>query len=330
MRSTMLKPLLLKPLLVLPLAVFALTGCLRDPDPIALDDRVVTVHAVLEAGSDSVVVTITRTDAAGDRFNRYVGVSDAEVRVLADGNDVWLVEAPDDDCVDLSFGGARPEDAGAGCYRATLPSPIQAGTVHRLEIRLPDGTAITGETRTPEPVAISTPAPARRVTVSCLDPDRCYGAQQSTPPYIAPVATIPASWDAPPSVDRASLMLQPVAVYFNGRIYPGEACNLGYLGGGGGGGTPRDTLDWRIPNIVCGGQDFPELGRARFDSIRAELSVIGWNEHYSRYVDGLTNRGVRIEAASHGIDGAFGVFGAVSRSTRTVTLVRDPPPASAP
>lgn len=319
----------MKPLLVLALAVLGLTGCLRDPDPIQLDDQAVTVHAILEVGADSVVVAISRPPAAGDRFNRYIGVSDAEVRLVADTNVAWLVETSDADCVDQRFGGARPEGPGTGCYRATVPSPIVPGTVHTIEIRLPDGVMITGETRTPQPVTISTPAPERRVTVSCPGDDRCYGQQQSAPPYIAPVATIPAAWDAPPSVARTSLMLRPVAVYFNERVYPGEACNLGYLGGAGGGAT-RDSLDWLIPNIVCGVEAFPELGMARFDSIRAELSVIGWNDSYTRYVDGLQNQAIRIEAGSHGLDGAFGVFGAVSRATRTVLLIREPPPATSP
>lgn len=335
MRRATLNPVRRKPpwptpLLVLLLAVPGIAGCLRDPDPIELDDQAITVHAMLEVGAESVVMAITRPPRQGDRSFQYVAVSDAEVRLAAGQDVVWLVESSDVDCIDQRFGGPGPEGGGAGCYRATLPSPIRPGTVHTLEIRLPDGTVIMGETTTPEPVVIRMPAPDHRITLSCSDRDACYGAQRSTPPYIVPVGTVPTAWDPPPSVDRVSLMLRPVSVYLHERAYPGEACNLGSLGGAGGGGTTRDSIDWLIANITCSNAPVPELGTARFDSIRAELSVIGWNDHYSQYVDGLRSHGIRIEAAAHGIDGAFGVFGAVSRATRTVLLIRDPPPGPLP
>lgn len=214
---------LLLGLLVLSLIV---TGCVRDPDPLELEFGTLTVHALLVAGSDSALVWVTRsTDPRldSDRGPPYEGVRDAEVRVIAGGDTIWLVETPSLPCT-VTRGISAEE--GVGCYRSSLPASVLSGATYGLDIRLPDGIRATGQTVVPAPVTISAPAPDLRVTVTCPDGEYCYGENMDVPPYTRPVATVPLGWDLPPSVAGAHLALRPLAVYRDDVVYPGEACGL--------------------------------------------------------------------------------------------------------
>lgn len=311
--------------LALTLAAAAIGGCFRDPVTIDLDEETPAVHAILETGADSVLVVISRP-APNTPFQwvPYLGVGGAEVRLIAALDTTWLVETPAAPCVGLWYG---DEGSGEGCYRANLATPIVAGATYRLEVRLPDGTRVTGETTTPHPVRLRSPGPGLHVTADCIHESACYGESLPVPPYHRPVATIPLGWTTPPSVSVAEAAIRPVAVYYRGAVYPGEACGLGHFSGGGFTAT-RDTLEWTIPDIGCRGDLYAELHQARFDSIRADISVIAWNDHYSRYIEHSRGRGIRVAAASPGLEGAYGVFGAVAPATRTVILVRDPVPGT--
>ncbi len=300
-----------------------LTGCLRDPVPLELDDDTVTVHSLLVTGSDSALVMVTRAreNPTWDEAP-FVGVSGGEVRLIAGEDTTWLIETPELACIQ-----EWRAPSGIGCYRATLPAPIADGGTYGLEIRLPDGTRVRGETTAPAPVTISAPAPDIHVTAHCHHAEYCYGAQRETPPYQVPVAVIPLAWVPPASVAGASVALRAVAVYLDGVEYPGEACQVGYYGGGYYSSSlyGADDGEFEVPNIGCNGA--PALAPVRFDSIRVQLDVMGWNATYREYLTSGSWQGVRSEAASHGIAGAFGFFGAMSRATRSVVLVRDPPPA---
>lgn len=314
-------------LLILGLGAAVLGGCFRDPDPIDLDDEAPAVHAILEAGADSVIVVVSRpARSTPTRWVPYLGVAGAEVRLIAGEDTTWLEETPAIPCVAIWYG---DEGSGEGCYRATLSGPIEPSAMYRLEVRLADGTLIRGETTTPYPVQLRTPEPGLRLTVDCAHESVCYGQDLREPPYYRPVATIPLGWDTPRSIRMAEASLRPVAVYYDGAVYPGSACVLGHGTISRGGFTAtRDTLDWRIRNLGCRGDLHAELHPARFDSIRAEISVITWNEHYSRYTELSRGQGIRVDAASQGLEGAYGVFGAVAPATRTVMLIRDPPPVT--
>lgn len=318
-------------LLTLALATVPLGACLRDPTPLDLDDSSVSVHALLETGTDSAVVLLGRSAPGSPQSSPFRGVSGAEVRLISVGDTTWLTETRGSACaVQGGFWGIEDEP-GAGCYRATLDSPVRAGEDYELEIRLADGTRILGRTVTPAPVAISAPAPDLRVVVTCNDANSCYGEQLAEPPYFRPVAEVPVGWEAPESVAGTAIVLRPVVVYLDGVEYPGDACTLGFSSRFAFAGDRSYAEDgtWPVPNISCRSEaEGGGLAPARFDSIRAELSVIGWNEHYVRYFESGTGQGVRPEAASQGIEGAYGVFGAFSRATRLVMLVRDadPPP----
>lgn len=317
-------------LLALALATVPLGACLRDPTPLDLDDNAVSVHALLETGADSALVLLGRSAQGSAQSSPFRGVSGAEVRLISAGDTTWLVESRGDACVVQGGFWGIEDEPGVGCYRATLDSPVRAGVDYELEIRLADGTRIVGRTATPAPVAISAPAPDLHVTVTCNDAHSCYGEQLAEPPYFRPVAAVPVGWDEPASVAGAAIVLRPVVVYLDGVEYPGDACTLGSSSRFAFAGDRSWAEDgtWPVPNISCRTGEAGALAPARFDSIRAELSVIGWNEHYLRYLESGRGQGVRPEAASQGVEGAYGVFGGFSRATRRVMLVRDadPPP----
>lgn len=316
--------------LTLAVATISSSACLRDPTPLDLDDSSVSVHALLETGTDSALVLLGRSAAGSPQSSPFRGVSGAEVRLISVGDTTWLTETRGSACVVQGGFWGMEGEPGVGCYRATLDSPVRPGEDYELEISLADGARIVGRTVPPAPVAISAPAPDLHIVVTCNDAHTCYGEQLAEPPYFRPVAAVPVGWEAPVSVAGTEIVLRPVVVYLDGVEYPGDACTLGYSSRFAFAGDRSYAEDgtWPIPNISCPTGEAGALAPARFDSIRAELSVIGWNQHYVRYFESGQGQGVRPEAASQGIEGAYGVFGAFSRATRRVMLVRDadPPP----
>lgn len=303
------------------LALGLLTGCLRDPDPIALDEQALNVHAILEAGADSAVVVVSRPRTSTQpSFTGYQGVNDAEVRLLAGTDTTWLLHDPVRPCVSPSpYGG--PASTAEGCYQADLGAPVQPGSRYRLEVALPDGTHATGETLVPPAVSLRVPDPGGRFTVSCNDTESCRSQRSSWQYTGESVVAIPVAWKQPEAVAGARVTLSSAVVHWNTLELAGDACPLGVLN------APEPDTDSTTVEVVgvhCD-EDSP-FGPVTFDSIRAELSVVGWNEHYARYQEARRSRGIRVDAATQGLDGAYGVFGAVAVTTRSVILVRDPPP----
>lgn len=299
---------------LLVLVSWTAVGCFRDPDPIEIPDDDLAVHAVLETGADSAVVLLNRPGGSSDFFGQVRGVPGAEVRLIRDGDTIGLLEDPSGSC--LAYGGVG--GPGGGCYQARLATPLSPGAPVRLEVGAPDGVRATGRTVPPQPVAVMSPNVDARIGVRCGDPDTCFAESLFGPPYRRPLAEIPVAWDAPPSVVRAEVFLRPVAVFSGGVEYPGDACYLGFAGGDRA--LAGDSTLWQVVNVGCGAVE--DLAPARFDSIRAELTVTGWNEEYARWIDARGGEGIRVDAASPGIEGAFGVFGAVSTARRSILLVR--------
>lgn len=114
-----------------------------------------SVHAVLFAGSDEARVLVTRIRplllpiAPG----RAVPVTGARVTLRGDGRAWTLVTAADtvDRCTSMTLSLA------AGCYIATIPGGIRAEARYTLDIVLPDGDIVTGETTVPGEPHIVTP-----------------------------------------------------------------------------------------------------------------------------------------------------------------------------
>lgn len=295
----------------------SVAGCIRDPDPFTFEMDDVAVHFILEAGSDSVMALVERPGEA---------VEDAEVRLIA-GTDTTALAFSGPACAG-SFG----PNPSPGCHRAELPRPIETGATYGLEVVLADGQRITGSTTVPMPLSVTAPGPGEAVVADCGHTETCYATYLEQPPYYLPVVAFVVRWAE--ATDRARLFgyVRPVRTFLGDRVYgPAEGCTLGYHGffgqqfafGGRDTPTTADSIRILVPNIQCPG----ELAPGRFDSIQAEARVHLWNEDYAAYLEIVFGRGqsVREAQVSAGLDGAWGVFGAITPTAVPVTIVRDPP-----
>lgn len=293
-------------------------GCFRDADIVDVDDTTPTVFSLLTAGADSASVLVVRPrDGAGPQPLTYEPVHGAEVRLIRDGDTVWAVEG-ERPCIGEWTGSG---EAG-GCYWAALGEPIAPGEEYRLEIQLPTGGAVTGETVVPGPPVILEPEVGQVVEATCDQADTCYGRHvpEAEPAFI-PVASVPMIWELPSGIQRVVPSLEATTTYYQDQVYP-DGCRLGRVavyGVEAESGATRDSLRWPILNIDC---PDPALHPGRFDSIRAEVSVTTVGPAYSSYLETVLEATVREPRASHGLTGAYGVFSAVTPARRSILLVR--------
>ena len=298
-------------------------ACFRDADPIAIDDRAVAVHAILEAGADSAVVLVARPDLPSDPLPPDLRpVRGAVVRLIHGSDTTWLVEDPARPCI------APPvvaDHSGDGCYRARLAARIAAAETYGLEIELPDGERITGSTRVPAPPDVERPAAGARIPTACGSADACFGQSVQGPPFVLPVARFQVTWQPAPDAGRSIVTVESREAWLNGVAYPAGSCALGSVHAFGA--IAEDSVDWRVPNIVC---EQEALAPARFDSVAANVAVTSLDPGYARYLDAvLDGSSVRASSVREGLTGAFGVFGAAAATSRRIVLVRDPPAAAA-
>ena len=309
-------------------AALSTTGCLRDPDPIAIDDRAPAVYAVLHAGAESADVLITRA-GRWDQSPGYVGISGADVRLVHGADTARAVEDPDRACAGLGGGyyayGPTPDAGYAdGCYHAELAAPIARGEAYELIIDLPSGQRVTGRTRVPIPPTLVRPEPGLTVTAACGNPDPqyCYGRYHEDTRRFDPVAAVPLEWEPATADTRYAVRVRGLVAFLDGVGYEG-GCVLGY----GFGDAEVEAGHFAIPNIGC---EAEALAPARFDSIQAEALVATLGDGYAAFLDALAEgQTVRGSAVSEGLSGAFGVFGAVAPARRSFTVVRDPAPPPA-
>lgn len=303
--------------LVLLAGLAGAAGCVREADPFDLDSDDVAVHLVLTAGETEVAALLTRS---GDAANS-IPVGDAEIRLIAGPDTTPLVFDADRGC---GFSGGNPAFGGVPCYFGTPAAPIQAGATYGLEIVLADGGVVTGATTVPQRAEIESPAPDTPVVVQCGSPESCFGQYVPDPPYLIPVGTVAVTWDLPPGAagSGVTLAVRPLQAFRNGVAYSSGTCHLGFTFGGFA--TAADSALWEISGISCS----QPLAEARFDSVHAEVIVAVTDPGYHRYIVALSEgQTVRASSISEGLDGAWGVFGAVAPTARPFTIVRSPPPA---
>lgn len=294
------------------LVALFVTGCLRDPDPFPLVDGHLTVHFLLEAGADSVVGLVTRsTESLSER-----DIPDAAVTVSTGADAVTLTYEPHERCAELWL----DWPTNIGCYQAALPEPVEPGRTYDLEVVLADGTRATGQTTAPLPLALTAPGEGEALVVDCDHPISC-GAALHTQPTVAEWTL---RWSAAEQPAGVSIALVPTAVFLDDQLYPGDTCRPSYPF------RPHtmaeDSAVWRVHRFDC----LDPLRPARFDSIHADLVVHALNGEYQRYTEAMADETVRVDAAAEGVEGAWGVFGAVAPIRRHVVIVRDPPPGPPP
>lgn len=244
-----------------------------------------------------------------------VDVPDAVVHMGTGADTVTLRYEPPKNCAELWT--EWPDNV--GCYQAALENPVAPGQTWDLEVLLADGTRATGRTTVPQRLELETPTAGESQVVECGDPIGCGG-----PLYTQPViAEWVLRWSTP-EPPGLRIALEPAAVFLDDAAYPGDTCRFSSFS------EPRlmaaDSAVWRLSRIDC----LDPLRPARFDSIHADLVVHTLNHEYRRYVEAMNDETVRADAAAEGVDGAWGVFGAVTPVRVGVVLVRNPPPGPPP
>ncbi|HEV2129602.1 MAG TPA: DUF4249 family protein, partial [Longimicrobiaceae bacterium] len=211
------------------LCVLLTAGCgfQREPTPIELTGEQLMVHSMLEAGSDTVSVLLTRLDPRTLFINQgSQPLSGANVRIFSGGDTVRLAEAPAGfpSCVrEIESGWSNPSaTAGPGCYAAIIPAGIRGGRSYGLLVTLPGGVQIRGEAAVPEAVAMLRPVPGTHVEIPA--PRRSRPQE----PVHLPVkwdGGDPASWSG-----WVSLGLRQVGIYRDGERLTEGTCALPELG----------------------------------------------------------------------------------------------------
>lgn len=267
-----------------------------------------SVHAVLEAGTDTARVLVARYDPLRRETVRVAG---ARV-VLTRGSEAYpLVEAPAGfgDCVRFSTD-TLPQPIQPGCYAATIAGGIRAGERWYLEVALPDGTAARGATTIPNVPVVASPAPNTRVRVA------------ATPNSAAPLQPFLIRWSTPDAGGYAQAALALDATYRAGAPITSARCQIDQSRGAVPWDVvPRDSLRLYFHDLVCtaSGNSIP------WDSARATLRVTAYDTAYLRYQNTtLRDDASPANRASAGISGAVGVFGGAASAVRAVTLLPAP------
>jgi hypothetical protein len=293
-----------KALRLLVLAV-TLVACEPDATALTFDRDPVVVHSVLEAGATSAAVLVARIQrnaAPGDGVTG-VPVTDAQVRLIA-GTDTVILTRPQNGRPCRASYQTPPADASVGCYTAELPAGVQAGSEYRLLIRLADGTLIRGATTVPHaPVFTQPTAPAE------LHVPRTPGGEVSTD-------TLQLAWSGAAAAARlevrvmtvireCGVTLRHVTGLFGSDIQYSGLMAIDVTG--------RQSASIAGYMIAC-------AQNVTFDRGPGSLMLTAYDANYSRYVLNRTRARPLHEAAA-GIDGAWGVFGALATAHRDVTIV---------
>ncbi len=301
------------------LGVLLAAGCgfQREPTPIELTGEQLMVHSMLEAGSETVSVLLTRLDprtALLDRGSRPL--SGADVRILNGADTVRLAEAAAGFSACLTDASSRdggPSTAGPGCYAALFPGGIRAGSRYGLLVTLPGGGVIRGEAVVPDTVALLRPAPGTRVDMP---------APQNQ--FAPPVSRIPVQWEGRDQAGWTggmSLGLREAGIYREDERVSEGICNLPVQLGSFFTAQLADTLSIPVPYAYC----FTNSGNTQreipWDSLQVRLLVTAYDSAYVRYRSAHRDRMVEINQAAVGVTGALGLFAGSATAERRIVLV---------
>jgi len=286
-------------------AALLLCACVtRDPVTLDPEGGQLMVHAVLQAGGDTVAVLLTRVPSSGGDVPGVQPVSGASVQIAGAGQQVQLDEAPAGFSSCTGEAGLPVPPIGPGCYAAVLPGGVQAGARYTLAVQVPGGETVRGEAIVPAVPGIELPAAAARVGAP-----RDSGGQ--------PVASIPVRWRGGGGAGFG-VGLRVTALFAGGQPVPGFTCTFGQSVGGL---LPAGT-DTATVRVNLGGCEGP-AGPVQHDSAHARLLVVSYDSAFTRYARLLADypgKPIARERFAAGVTGALGLFGAVSSDVRLVTL----------
>ncbi|HEY0154303.1 MAG TPA: DUF4249 family protein [Longimicrobium sp.] len=290
---------------ILKIAVLAIlvAGCelARDPVTIDLERYELMVHSVLEAGSDTVAVLLTRVVVEGDSVAPSAQpVSGATVRITGGGESVLLGEAS------AGFPPCLADAGAAGCYSGIVRGGVRAGETYALDVRVPGGEEARGSARVPLAPVVEAPAAGSRIGVR-RKPER------------VPAATVPVRWRGAGDAGRIGVRLVLRTLYPRTLDLPFTSCTIPQNTLLRSPGTDTATLVLHRPALchTPGGPVEP-------DSIGADILVVAYDSAYARYeelVRTYPGKPLQRNRFAAGVTGALGVFAAVARAEREIVLV---------
>lgn len=295
------------------LAVLALPGCdiTRAAAPFEYSEDNVSVYGVMEAGSDTVRVILSRFDSrVAASAQPFAPLSGARVRVVRGPDTTHLAEAPAgfSDCYRNPPPSGTQPAIRSGCYAARIPGGVRPRQQYQLSVLLPGGGTISGAALVPGAPALNSPAANARVEVPAA-----FSPGEAQRPGLVRV-----HWAPVENAGRIEASLSGAAVYRNGRVASGVSCRVTAFPG-----TSADLI--RLDSVVLAvtAPDCTENGRpATWDSISARLLVTAYDTAYARYAAELAGGGtIRHPRASAGVSGAYGVFGGAASTERRLVLV---------
>jgi hypothetical protein len=275
-------------------------ACGLGDDPVApgaLEDQV-SVHSVLVAGADTVMVVLTHTPRSPDQYGyrRTQPLYGATVRISSEEDTLLLVEQ-DETGSRCLWHELPPEHwRRVGCYLAAIPGGVRAGATYELAIDTHGHGTIHGRATVPSAPTLLEPAENSAITI---------GAEF---PWSDRLDPVPVRWGAVEPGHRLELTIRTrdeecnvsfeIGPHFSGRF----GADLSGLDSG--------TIRYR--QIYC-------LDQSLAESYLAGLSLTLFDTAYARY---LKHNGVH-RATPHGsagVVGALGVFAGAATTTVPVTL----------
>ncbi|HEX2080229.1 MAG TPA: DUF4249 family protein [Longimicrobium sp.] len=291
------------------LALALVAGCgdlVRPSDFVEGDPDQLLVHAVLQAGSDSAAVLLSRADAG--RL-----IHGAQVRLLGSAGQAMLREVEGLEPCTLYYvvvdGQREPQGV---CYAGAVPGGVRAGAAYRLEVELPTGERASGHTVVPSPPAVQGVADGVRVA-----------AREETGVLVA-LEPLPLKWTAPPRVGVRAWSSRSWPAIPDARcsalLYRLESDSLVVIYG-----TDMEVDSARV--VPVAGQCYVgEQERTRVDPDSAEVAI-GITAYDSAYIAYTAewDKGIPETTARAGLQGAYGVFGSAATTVRRVRLVPQGP-----
>jgi uncharacterized protein DUF4249 len=273
-------------------------ACQPESTPLDLSVSRLVVHALLQAGADTVRVSVSRTKPNPREDEAHSDpVSNASVRLVHLADTFALL--PGRPCILYEL---LPASLNAGCYSATLPQGVRAGAMYELLVDIPGETVVHGRSRVPTVPALLTPAPGSELPFSVpIGPGYPIDLRYLRNPFLV-------HWSAPEPHRWAEIRLpsdQPgcaTALHSPATQY-GELVEV----------TGVDTATMAL-SVSCGGAA-PARQNGR-------LILTTYDSAYSRFaILNFQRKSVRLTDASIGVSGALGVFGAAATVSIPVVLV---------
>jgi hypothetical protein len=265
-------------------------ACAPDPFVPRFDERL-AVHALLLAGDTQAHVLVSLIGARSGETTA-VPVPDADVRIVSERGPIRLARQPGHTCL-APERRPRNTDLERGCYVASVPGGLQAGSWYELIVDVGARGRASGRVVLPAPPTITAPAANAHLPW--------------TQDFESPQSILTVRWTGVPSARSIQLSVRPAIpcdVYLRGDAQDRIGPTLFV--------TSTDSVAFALTGIAC-----ESIG-----GMPAELQVIAFDSAYSHYADALLgSRNGLLLSAPAGMQGAAGVLAGGARAVVPILLV---------